>query len=65
MQNESLLHQANNVRRTNVQRRKFVAASAGIALMFGLGIAGEAETKKALLRPPGGQDEASFFSQLY
>lgn len=62
MQNESLLHQTPNVRRTNVQRRKFVAAGAGIALMFGLGIAGKAETKKALLRPPGGQDEASFLA---
>lgn len=44
-------------------RRIFLAAAAGFAAMLGLGIVGRAMKRKDLLRPPGGQDEASFIAK--
>lgn len=44
-----------------ISRRTFVAS--GVALMFGLGVAGNSAPKKALLRPPGGQNEKTFIAK--
>lgn len=47
----------------NLSRRFFLKAAGGVATMLGLGVVGKVLKRKDLLRPPGGQDEASFLAK--
>ena len=48
---------------TRPSRRTFLKMTGGAAVLLGLGGVGKIIPREALLRPPGGQDEASFISR--
>ena len=57
------MKQDKKISQVRPSRRTFLKMTGGVAILLGLGAAGKIIPRKALLRPPGGQDETSFISR--